>query len=126
MVIYLAGPINGCSDSECKDWRECAKIKIHSAGHQTLDPMRRDYRGIEAECVRAIVEGDKEDIGNSDRILAMCPKPSVGTSMEIMLAWSTKILVGAVVPDKSKASPWLLYHASVHESLDAAIDALLR
>ena len=40
MVVYLCGPIQDCTDSECKDWRIAATAKFpHS-----LDPMRRDYR----------------------------------------------------------------------------------
>jgi len=108
MIIYLCGPINGCADSECKDWREEAK-KIFP---NTLDPMRRDYRGRENECISEIVEMDKIDVQRSDVILANCPKPSVGTSMEIFYAWSLFKCVVCIVPDKSKASPWLIYHST--------------
>jgi hypothetical protein len=44
MKVYLCGPINGCTDSECIDWRAAAKKRLSD----TIDPMRRDYRGREA------------------------------------------------------------------------------
>lgn len=107
-TIYLCGPINGCTDEECKDWREYVKSIWKG---KTLDPMRRDYRGRETECAKEIVEGDKEDITASDVILVNYVKPSVGTSMEVYLAFTTGRLV-IVVAEKGKIlSPWLLYHS---------------
>ena len=54
-TIYLCGPINGCTNSECLDWRESVK----TWGFKTLDPMRRDYRDKDEDCVKEIVELDK-------------------------------------------------------------------
>lgn len=68
LVLYLCGGINGLSDSDCRDWREAAKERL--AEHFTiLDPMRRDYRGREAECVDEIVDGDFADLNLSDLTL---------------------------------------------------------
>lgn len=103
---YLCGPINGCTDAECNDWR--SEVKKHFP--KAIDPMRRDYRGQEDDFVAEIVEGDKFDILDSDYMIANCPKPSVGTSMEIFYAWQKKIGVVAIVPDITTASPWLKYH----------------
>lgn len=114
MKVYLAGPINDCTDAECKDWRQQAKELRHDIAW--IDPMRRDYRGQEDKNVKAIVEDDKRDIEGCDKILAFCPKPSVGTSMEIIFgkyvkrAWP-KCSVVVVVPPGSPVSPWLRYHA---------------
>jgi nucleoside 2-deoxyribosyltransferase len=120
MKAYLCGGINGLSDAECKDWREAVKLRLPD----TLDPMRRDYRGKEAESVNEIVRGDLEDIHASDVVLAMCAKPSWGTAMEIFYAHSIGKPVFAVVPDVAKASPWLAFHAQLFASLDEAIDAI--
>lgn len=80
-TIYLCGPINGCTDEECKDWREM--VKANWAGH-SIDPMRRDYRGKEDECVDEIVE--RSDIS----ALRSCPlvaRPSYdGASWQGMAA----------------------------------------
>jgi len=105
-TVYLCGPINGCTDAECNDWRSFAKEQCW----KTIDPMKRDYRGREAESYREIVELDKLDVRACDVVLANCPKPSVGTSMEIFYAWQIGRPVVAVV--EGSVSPWLRYHAT--------------
>jgi len=108
MKVYLCGPINGCTDEECKNWREYAKTVLSD----TLDPMRRDYRGRELECVNEIVEKDKLDIMECDVLLVNYDKPSVGTSMEILFAWEQHIPVIVVSKKDVKLSPWLIYHSN--------------
>jgi nucleoside 2-deoxyribosyltransferase len=105
-TVYLCGPINGCTDAECNDWRGYAKENLW----RTLDPMKRDYRGREAESYREIVDLDKLDVRTCDVVLANCPKPSVGTSMEILLAWQAGKPV--VVVAQEPLSPWLRYHST--------------
>ena len=115
-VVYLCGPINGCTDSECMDWRTAAKEFF-----RYIDPMKRDYRGKEAESYREIVDLDKRDIRNADVLLVNYAKPSVGTAMEIYYAWTLgKPIVLWCVPD-AVISPWLRYHctAIVHSFEDA-------
>ena len=109
MKVYLAGPIMGCTDREARDWRaEATRIL---GPENVLDPMVRDYRGNEDANVDVIVEGDKADIDSCTAILAYCPHPSVGTSMEILYAHERGIPVHAVVNRGSQVSPWLRYHA---------------
>lgn len=117
-TLYLCGPINGCTDAECKDWREYVKGLWEGP---TLDPMRRDYRGREDESVREIVELDKVDVTNSDVLLVNYDRPSVGTSMEILYAWERGKLVVVVVKEDERISPWLRYHAHAirHSFADA-------
>ena len=105
--IYLAGSINGCSDSECNDWR--SEVKRHYPN--TIDPMVRDYRGKELECYKEIVELDKQDILNSDVVLVRYVKPSVGTSMEILFAHLNNKPVVVWTDPNTPISPWLLYHS---------------
>lgn len=107
MKIYLAGPINGCTDAEANDWRSAVK-KLHG---DVLDPMARDYRGKETEAVNAIVEGDKADIDACDGVLVWFERPSVGTSMEVLHAWERGKPVVVVNRSGKPASPWLTYHA---------------
>jgi nucleoside 2-deoxyribosyltransferase len=78
----------------------------------TLDPMRRDYRGREDNSVTAIVELDKLDILQCDALLVNYDKPSVGTSMEILFAWERNIKVIVVAANETKVSPWLRYHST--------------
>lgn len=124
--VYLCGPINGRSDADCQDWREEAKRLL--APVPTLDPMARDYRGRELETgiAREIVENDKDDIRQCGALLVMFDKPSVGTSMEVIFAYSLNIPVHVVDVSGRPLSPWMIYHATaVHTSLQNACKALL-
>lgn len=111
--IYLCGPINGRTDSDCHDWRE--QVKKEWPG-PTLDPMARDYRGRELEpgIASEIVAGDMEDIGNSSALLVYFDRPSVGTAMEVFHAKHNLNLPVVVINASGKAlSPWLLHHTDV-------------
>jgi nucleoside 2-deoxyribosyltransferase len=120
-LVYLAGPINGATDEEATGWRTRAKALLPDV----LDPMDRDYRGKEDESVKDIVEGDKADIDWADAVIAYCPKPSVGTSMEVYYCWAIGKPCVVVVPEGSPCSPWLRYHATeVVDSIEAGVKAL--
>lgn len=109
-TIYLAGPINGCTDAEALDWREDLAARL--AGHTVISPMTRDYRGKEDESVKDIVEGDVADIRKSDLVVAWCPFPSVGTSMEVFFAYrDLHKYVVVYAPEGVSISPWLRYHS---------------
>lgn len=118
MKIYLCGPINGRSDSDCRNWRERAKKEWPG---ECIDPVRRDYRGREAECVDEIVENDLIDIRDSDALLVYFDKPSVGTSMEVFYAKQIGKPVVVIDASDKPLSPWLVYHADhiVREMGDA-------
>jgi hypothetical protein len=123
MLIYLCGPIGGCTDTECKDWRETAKKALPD--FQFSDPMDRDFRGIEGDHVKEIVEGDKDDIKQSQLVLVNFPKASVGTAMEILFAWEHRIPVLVVAGPEAPMSPWLKYHAAaIFKSFDEAFASI--
>lgn len=125
MIVYMAGPINGCNDDEAHGWRQSFDAKMCSVGITTLDPMRRDYRGREDECVDEIIEGDKKDIFAADVFFAYCWQVSWGTAMEIHFAWLNHKPVILAVPKGQPISPWLRYHStSILPSLDAATTAI--
>lgn len=120
MITYLCGGINGLSDADCRDWRESAKELLKT---ETLDPMRRDYRGIEAEFYTEIVAADLADIRNSDFVLVNAVRPSWGTAMEVFFAHSIGKPVIGWCGDAGRISPWLRYHCvAIHESLEDAIE----
>jgi hypothetical protein len=124
--VYLCGPINARSDAECRDWRETAKALLEP--FPTLDPMRRDYRGMEetGDNVRSIVERDIADIATCRALLVMYDKPSVGTAMEIRLAkaeYGTPVHVVDI--SGAPRSPWLIYHATAfYDTLEEACAVL--
>lgn len=117
LCVYLCGPINGCTDEESVDWREQAKKQFP----KSLNPMLRDYRGIESTSYREIVELDKREVRSADVLLVNYTKPSVGTSMEIFYAWTLGIPVCVVAPRTARISPWLRYHSTtiLHSFEDA-------
>ena len=123
--VYLCGPINGRTDDDAKGWREYAKERLP----KTIDPMDRDYRGRELEpgIAEIIVESDKwKDILWASDLLVYFDKPSVGTSMEVFLAWLLGIRIVVVNKSDKPLSPWLIYHApEVYTSLDGGIRAIL-
>ena len=118
MLIYLAGPIFGCADSECRDWRATVRgilaDYVRHWDHDVIDPMDRDYRGREDEpgIAREVVEGDKDDIRRCDVVLVYYDHPSVGTSMEVFYAHSIGKRVVVFNVTGGRLSPWLRHHAT--------------
>ena len=108
--VYLCGPINGRTDAECTSWRDEAR---RLWANPVLDPMARDYRGREAENVRAIVEGDKADIDACDAVIVYFDRPSVGTAMEVLYARERGKRVVVVNASRGPLSPWLSYHSDL-------------
>lgn len=107
-VIYLAGGINALTDEACMGWRKAVKTQLKD---DTLDPMRRDYRGKEDECYAEIVVKDKYDIDLSDILLINATRPSWGTAMEVLYGYERNKINVSVVGN-SIISPWLRYHSA--------------
>jgi len=128
LTIYLAGPIGGCTDSECNDWRDLV-IRRMGKAYNIRNPMDRDYRDhyLDVGMAPEIVDLDKRDINNSDVVIANITKHSTGTAMEILYAWEQhKIIVAVATPDV-RLSPWHIRHATkivytLEEALDWIID----
>lgn len=120
MKTYLCGGINGLNDSDCRDWREIAKVLLKT---ETLDPMRRDYRGCEDDSVEDIVKGDLKDIAECDFVLVNAVRPSWGTAMEIVYAFQQGKRITAFV-GTSRISPWLRYHAFIWPTVEQAVGAI--
>ena len=110
-VIYLCGGINKLTDAQARDWREEAKSTLIGY-YDFLDPMRRDYRGVERDHVNEIVCGDLLDIADSDIILVNAARPSWGTAMEVLYSSQRGKFVLIVCPD-DHPSPWLISFSDV-------------
>jgi hypothetical protein len=126
-IIYLCGGINALSDAECVTWREEAKRRLPPPCFTCLDPLRRDYRGREAENVAAIIRDDLADIRASHVLLVNATRPSWGTAMEVFYAFcglESRHIV-AVCAD-AHPSPWLVGHThTIVASFDDAYDYIL-
>ena len=105
---YLCGPINGCTDDKANTWRD----EVLSVYPNSINPMVRDYRGVEHMEYREIVELDKRDIRKCCVVLVNYVKPSVGTSMEVFYAWTLGIPVITWCKPDAPISPWLRYHST--------------
>lgn len=125
-TLYLAGPINGRSDADAMNWREWVKAQWPGLW---MDPMARDYRGREMEpgIAELIVNGDLLDIQQSDAMLVMFDKPSVGTAMEVFYCATVlhkPVFVIDAQPytqiiERNPLSPWLVHHSSaIYQRLD--------
>lgn len=121
-MVYLCGGINGLTDSDCNDWRQLAKDNLTQP---TLDPMRRDYRGIEGDNVEAIVQGDLEDIEAANVFLVNAVRPSWGTAMEIVYAYQQGKRIHAFADHNKPISPWLRFHCTfIHPTIEVAVIAI--
>ncbi|HKU51008.1 MAG TPA: hypothetical protein VJQ25_00955, partial [Nitrospira sp.] len=110
MKVYLIGPINGCTDAECNDWRDLVTRLLPKC--EMLNPMRRDYRGRELDpaITYELVNGDLKDCDDCDVAIAFRPKPSDGSAMEQFYLY--KVLdkpVITIIPKGTKPSPWTVY-----------------
>lgn len=111
MRVYLAGPINGCTDEEVHGWRDDVKARCSGMGITWLDPSERDFRGRENAVPPAeIVDPDLNAMYSADAVLGHPWKPSVGTPIELWEAGRRNI---RVLLWAEKYEPWLLYWPSV-------------
>jgi nucleoside 2-deoxyribosyltransferase len=118
MRVYLAGP------PYAEEYRRRAAALLAEQGHESVDPMRRDFRGRTEGNEQAIVEGDLEEIDGCDAMLAAFTAPDEGTAMEAWYAHSRGKPVVAYTGG-SPAHPWTTYVArSVHADLGDAVQAL--
>jgi hypothetical protein len=98
-TVYLSGPMHNIPDNG-KGWRQDLITKY--TDFTFLDPTRHEIQDV------SVVELDETDIKKSDGLIANVWVPSVGTSMEIYLAFTTGKLVVVVTPDLQ--SLWLTAH----------------
>jgi nucleoside 2-deoxyribosyltransferase len=109
-TVYLAGAIHGCDDLSCNWWRDQA-TRLLGESFRVLNPMSRDYRGVESANVQEIVNGDLLLIASSEIVLVNATAPSWGTAMEVRYAFTVGRPVVAFTAAES-ISPWLKYHCS--------------
>ena len=105
-IIYLAGPITGCSYDGCTTWRDRFEEELNSEEVQALSPMRgkdylahtgviaHDYPDKVMSCQRGIMVRDHFDTKRATILvvnLLGAKKVSIGTMMEMAWAWDSGI-----------------------------------
>ena len=109
-IVYLAGPIAGCTDDEAHGWRN-ETIKQFEDVYEFRNPMVRDFRNKKFQYTK-LVEDDLEDIKSSSFLLVNCWQPTFGTPME--LVYATRFFKKSSIVIRPKpVSPWLSYHATI-------------
>lgn len=116
MRVYLCGPMDDYTESELGTWRKDAKEYLRGRGITCLDPTDRPYRNADYKedpesVLPDLVEADKIDIEASDVLLVNYTKISVGTSMEILIAWQKGKQVIVVSPEGMCLGAWIWYHS---------------
>lgn len=127
LVGYLAGKMAGCTDEECKDWRNRATELLSPLS--VLNPMVRDFRSVELtdkEC-RKLVLDDKTDIDRAFAVIVRADAgASWGTAMEVVYAFTNGKIVVAFV-GSATVSPWLRAHTHrIVATVEAACAAVTR
>ena len=118
MRVYLAGP------PLADEYRRRASELLRARGHEPVDPMRRDFRGLTEGNEREIVEGDLADIDACDAVLAAFTEPDEGTAMEAWYAHGAGKPV-VVYTGGARPHPWTVYlAASIHARLEDAVAAI--
>jgi nucleoside 2-deoxyribosyltransferase len=116
--VYLAGP------PYAEEYRRRAAKLLADAGHEPVDPMRRDFRGATEGREAEIVAGDLADIESCGAVLADFTRPDEGTAMEAWHARARGIPVVAYTGG-TPAHPWTVHVAtSVHAGLEDAIASI--
>jgi nucleoside 2-deoxyribosyltransferase len=114
--IYLSGGIRDLSDEEAFGWRKKAfehYYRTNDDVHVLIPNRLEECPDITAEAAaRWIVKRDKVGITMADIVLAFCPRPSWGTSMEIMYAYHLHKWI-VTICDEEDPSPWLIAHSDV-------------
>jgi nucleoside 2-deoxyribosyltransferase len=117
--VYLAGP------PFAEEYRSRASAALQAAGHEPVNPMRRDFRGRTQGHEAEIVAGDLADIDSCECVLADFTRPDEGTAMEAWYAHSHGVPV-VVYTGGTPPHPWTVYAArSVHAALSDAVAAIV-
>jgi hypothetical protein len=134
-ILYLAGPIDRKTDEDCHKWRNDVTVALMNYKNIIiLNPMRRDYRGLEHSHYRTFVHYDKSDLRKCTMVLAYMPNQcecckdcygvSIGTTMEVAISNMLDKYIIVVSPDpRIRNHPWVLDHANYTTiTINGAID----
>lgn len=133
--IYLAGAMSGLTYSEAQDWRDTAKSLLSKYGLSGYSPLRGTEVMLKGQVIegspdtnvfltsKGIVSRDHFDVKTSDAILVNLSgteRVSIGTVMEIALAWEYRIPL--VLICETENIHWK--HPFVNEMVSYRVDTL--
>jgi hypothetical protein len=137
--VYVAGPMEDCSKTLMKGWRDNATEVLNAEGIDVLDPTRRvsfhDQIGANLEdtvrnmntCKR-IFKQDLQDIADSKIVLADVRRDSgrgTGTSCELMFAHMKNKIIILVANNTDFIHPFYeSMFTEKHYSFDDALEAV--
>ena len=137
--VYLAGPMEDCSEDHMTGWRQLTANALKLSDINTLDPTRRvsfhDQLGENLQdltktmntCKR-IFKQDLQDIAESKVVLADVRRSSgrgTGTSMELMFAHTKNKIIILWADEGDFIHPFYEAMATEkHYSLEEAVDAV--
>jgi len=108
-VVYLAGPIQGCTKEEMWDWRlqiaNLAKNLWKCINPVDMDAEKEQFIPYDKECITQKADG----------LLVHLDRPSMGTAMEILIAYELKLPIVTVTT--IPLSPWVEYHCTMAPNL---------
>lgn len=146
-TVYLAGPINGCTEGQAKDWRQYVADELAIFGVRAISPLRcepiigerykANYSDPKFGVARAIRAKNVFDVRNCTLTFAYLPAlmegvthQSYGTLLEI--GWAHIIGKPVILvsndpevvahPVINASSDWVL--GTIYEGLDVAIGIL--
>lgn len=146
-LVYLAGPISGCTYDGAMDWRNAAARVLEDAGIIALSPMRgkayldipgqridgqpEAYRGVPLSAAKGIVTRDRWDCQRADVILMYlkgAERISIGSMIEMGWADSARVPVVLVLePGNVHEHAMLVQLAGfVVETLDEALHVVIQ
>ena len=121
--VYLAGPIEGCSDDEMVVWRKAATVSFDD-GIRAISPVRMD-----STLTTAIITQNQYDVRECDVTLAYLPKSisdrrcSYGTICEIAWAHAQNKPVVIVSDDPYVHDHPVIQEIGVHfDELNTAVE----
>jgi nucleoside 2-deoxyribosyltransferase len=132
--VYLAGPITGCTYSECVDWRRGFSEGI-SDSVEFLSPMRgkgylkdevaiqTSYQNAPMSTDKAIVARDYFDCNRADVVVVNflgAQKVSIGTCMEVAWAFSKHTPIICVIEKEGNPHD----HGMIRECIDFRVETL--
>lgn len=113
-VIYLAGPMTGCTYEEQCTWRKNILVPLYDEIDnfdihlKIINPL--DYYNFENpshDTELEVMKFDLRAVLKSDLIIAKVDKSSTGTNMELITAYNNNIPILGYNPGNKEIHPWV-------------------